>query len=358
MASGKLIFGFEELGQEHSNLVGKKCANLGEMIRMGLPVPPGFAISIALYRKFAKETGAAGEISGYISRLGELKSQSITVFDKVSQDIRGMIEGKEIPEDIRKMVASYYRELGKKVKVPNAAVSVRSAGTESRPGMFETYLNVIGAEDVLDKVKRVWASAYTARAIAFRVNKGIPVMGDELGVAVSKMVNARSAGIAFTVEPVTGDTSKIVIDANWGFGEGVVSGAESVDRFVVDKKSFAILDTHIGKKAKQVINKKKGVDWEKVPPKKRSAPCLSNDEIVAIAKLAMSLEKHLGEPQDVEWVIDPDFPPPNNIFLLQTRPAEVAAKKAESATDRMIDLIAKRFYRPDNKNRSTQPKNR
>jgi pyruvate,water dikinase len=345
MGSDKLIFGFEELGREHDKLVGKKCANLGEMSRMGLPIPPGFAISIEAYRKFAKESGVAGEISGYLSRLGELKGQNIAVFDRVSQDVRGMIEGKEIPKDIRKMVSSYYKEMGKKVKVPDVAVSVRSAGTESRPGMFETYLNVVGIEDVLDKVKKVWASAYTARAIAFRVNKGIPVTGDELGIAVSKMVNARSAGIAFTVEPVTGDTSKIVIDANWGLGEGVVSGAESVDRFVVDKKSFAILESYIGKKAKQVVNKKRGVGWDKVPPKKQSVPCLSDDEIVAVARLAMLLEERLGEPQDVEWVIDPDFPPTHNIFLLQTRPAEVAAKKAEAVTDRMIDLITKRFYR-------------
>jgi pyruvate,water dikinase len=346
MGSPKLIFGFEELGQEHGKLVGKKCANLGEMSRMGLPIPPGFAISIDTYRKFAKETGAAREISGYISRLGELKGQSITVFDKVSRDIRSMIEGKEIPESIRKMVGSYYQKLAKKVKAPNVAVSVRSAGTESRPGMFETYLNVIGIKDVLDKVKRVWASAYTARAIAFRVNKGIPIMGDELGVAVCKMVNARSAGIAFTVEPVTGDTSKIVIDANWGLGEGVVSGAESVDRFVVDKKTFAILDTYIAKKAKQVISKERGVDWKAVPKKKQSVPCLSDDEIVAVAKMALLLEERLGKPQDIEWAIDADLPPSKNIFLLQTRPVKVAAKKPEEVTDRIIDLITKRLYRP------------
>jgi pyruvate,water dikinase len=358
MGSGKLIFGFEEVGREHGKLVGKKCANLGEMSRMGLPIPPGFAISIEAYRKFAKETGAAREISGYLSRLGELKGENITIFDKVSQDIRGMIEDKEMPKSIKKTVGSHYQKLGKKVKARDVAVSVRSAGTESRPGMFETYLNVVGIEDVLDKVKKVWSSAYTARAIAFRVNKGIPVTGDELGIAVSKMVNARSAGIAFTVEPVTGDTSRIVIDASWGLGEGVVSGAEGADHFVVNKKSLAILDTYIGKKAKQVINKKRGVGWKEVPLKKQSAPCLSNYEVVAIAKLAMSLEKHLGKPQDVEWAIDADFPPPNNIFLLQTRPAKVTAKKVESATDRMIDLITKRFYRPNNKNRPTQPKTR
>ena len=346
MSSDKLIFRFEELGQEHNDLVGKKCANLGEMTRMGLPVPPGFAISITMYRKFAKETGVAEEIYRYISSLGELKGQNIAVFDELSQNIQGMIEGKEVPEDIRKMVGSYYEELCNKTGIPDVAVSVRSSGTESRPGMFETYLNVIGLEDVVDKIRNVWASAYTSRAIAFRVNKDIPVMADELGVAVSKMVNARSSGICFTVNPVTGDASKIIIDANWGLGEGVVSGAESVDRFVVDKEAFTILDIYIGRKAKQVITKKRGADWDDVPLEKQSIPCLSNDEIVAVAKLAILLEERLGEPQDIEWAIDPDFTPPNNVFLLQTRPAKVAANKPESVTDRMIDLIAKRFYRP------------
>jgi pyruvate,water dikinase len=346
MSSTKLIFWFEELGQEHSNLVGKKCANLGEMTRIGLPIPPGFAISIAIYRKFAEETGAVKQIYHYVSSLGELKGQNIAVFDKLSQNIQDMIEGKKLPEDIKKMVGSYYEELCNKVDIPNVAVSVRSSGTESRPGMFETYLNVIGIEEVLDKIKKVWSSAYTSRAIAFRINKDIPVIGDELGIAVSKMVNARSSGICFTVNPVTGDTTKIIIDANWGLGEGVVSGAESVDRFVVDKETLVILDSYIGKKSKQVVAKKRGADWDDVPLKKQSTPCLGDDEIVAIAKLAILLEERLGEPQDIEWAIDNDFTPPKNIFLLQTRPAKVAASKPESVTDRMIDLIAKKFYRP------------
>jgi len=346
MSSDKLIFWFEELGQEHNNLVGKKCANLGEMTRMGLPVPSGFAISIAVYRKFAEETGGAENISRYVNSFGELKGQNVAIFDELSQNIRGMIESKEVPEEIKRLIVSYYEDLCNKTGVPDVAVSVRSSGTESRPGMFETYLNVVGIEDVVDKIRKVWGSAYTSRAIAFRVNKDIPIIGDELGVAVSKMVNARSAGIAFTVNPVTGDTSKIIIDANWGLGEGVVSGAENVDRFVVDKEAFTILDTYIGKKAKQVTTKKKGAHWEDMPLKKQSMPCMSNDEIVAVAKLAILLEERLGEPQDMEWAIGPESTTPNNVFLLQTRPAKVAAKKPESVTDRMIDLIAKRFYSP------------
>lgn len=346
MSPGKLIFRFEELGREHKKLVGKKCANLGEMLRMGLPVPPGFATSIAMYRRFARETGAAAEISGYVSQMGKLKGKNIAVFDEMSLKIRGIIESQEMPQALVKMIASHYKELEKKGEAPDGAVSVRSSGTESRPGMFETYLNVVGIEDVLDKIKKVWSSAYTARAIALRVNKDIPVTGDELGVAVSRMINARSAGISFTLDPVTGDTSKIIIDSSWGLGEGVVSGDEDVDHFVVDKKTLKIIESSTGKKAKRVVNKKRGVEWDDVPPKQQSALSLSNDEVSAIAKLALMLEERLGRAQDIEWAIDADSTPPNNIFLLQTRPAKLTVKKPESVTDRMIDLIVQKFYRP------------
>lgn len=346
MGSDKLIFWFEEVGKEHNDTVGKKCANLGVMCQMGLPVPPGFAISIDLYRRFIQETEAIEEISRYVMSLGELKGQGIKVFESVSQTIQGIIEGKEMPSGVKGWISSYYNGLCKKVGIPDVAVSVRSAGTESRPGMFETYLNVQGTDEVLDKVKKVWASAYTTRAIAFRVNKNLPVIGDELGVAVPKMVNACSAGISFTVDPVTGDASKVVIESNWGLGEGVVSGVENVDRFVVNKESLEITERMVGKKTKQVLNKGKGVEWEEIPLDKQSFPSLSDGEIKEIAKLAMTLEDRLSCPQDIEWAIDLDFSLPQNIFLLQTRPAKVAVKKPVSTTDHIIDLMARKFYAP------------
>jgi pyruvate,water dikinase len=345
MSPQKLIFRFEELGREHKKLVGKKCANLGEMIRLGLAVPPGFATSIAMYRRFAKETGAAAEIAAYVKRMGKLKGRNIAVFDEMSQKIRGIIESKEMPPALAKMIASHYKALEKK-EAPDGAVSVRSSGTESRPGMFETYLNVVGIKDVLDKMKKVWSSAYTARAIALRVNKDIPVTGDELGVAVSRMVNARSAGISFTLDPVTGDTSRIIINSSWGLGVGVVSGTGDVDHFVVDKKSLKILDSSIGKKTRKVVSGKRGVGRDEVPTRQQSASSLSDDEVAAIAKLALLLEDRMGRAQDMEWAIDADATPPNNIFLLQTRPAQLTVKKPESVTDRMIDLIVQKFYRP------------
>jgi pyruvate,water dikinase len=343
MSSEKLIFWFEELGQEHNDIVGKKCANLGEMTRMGFAVPPGFAIAIAMYRKFLHETGAGKEMSRYLEGLGELKGKGIALFEEMSQILRGIIEGTEVPPGIQGEISHHYDELCTRAGIPDVAVSVRSAGTESRPGMFETYLNVRGEQEVLDKVKKVWASAYTTRAIAFRVNKGLPVLGDELGVAVPKMVNARASGIGFTVNPVTGDSSKVLIEANWGLGEGVVSGGESVDSFVVDKGSLEVTGKNVGKKARCVVYREAGADWEEVDPEKQCIPCLSEEEIKEIAKYALSLEEKMGCAQDMEWAIDPDLPFPRNIFHLQTRPAKVAAKKMVSPAGQIADLIAKKL---------------
>jgi pyruvate,water dikinase len=345
MTAENLIFWFEELGKEHNDIVGKKCANLGEMTRMGLAVPPGFALSLDVYRLFVKESGLASEMERYVQKFGDLKGQGITVFDEMSQTLRGMIAARDIPETLKTQIVGYYEELSRRLRIDNPAVSVRSAGTESRPGMFETFLNVKGKEDLLGKVKKVWASAYTPRAIAFRANKGFPILGDELGVAIPKMVNARAAGIAFTVNPVDGDASKVILEANWGLGEGVVSGAECVDGFIVNKKDFAILQKNVGTKTRCVMNVGMGADWVDVPENMRCMPCLDDQEVVEVAKLAVTLEGKLGGPQDVEWAIDQDLPFPGNIFHLQTRPAKVQAKKSVSTTDRIIDLMARRYQK-------------
>ncbi len=338
-----MIYWFEELGKEHNDMVGKKCANLGQMTRMGLAVPPGFALSLALYEEFIQETGTGEKMASYVRSVGNLQGVGISVFEEMSKTLRDMIESREVPASIKEGIASYYEKLCKKTGIANVAVSVRSAGTESRPGMFETYLNVRGIEEVLEKVKKVWASAYTARAVAFRANKGFAIIGDELGVAIPKMVNARASGITFTVDPVTADDSKILLEANWGLGEGVVSGAESVDGFVVDKESLEIEARHVGNKVKCVVYTKDGADWADVPEHMQNMPCISDEEIIEIARVAKEAEKSLGGPQDLEWAIDQDLSFPGSLFWLQTRPAKVAAKKKVSSSSHIADLIAKKF---------------
>lgn len=345
MDSEKFIFWFEETGKEHNNILGKKCANLGESTRMGFPVPPGFSISIGLYRKFLERSGARKEMEHYIASLGNLKGKGIDVFQKAGEVLQGIIFRKEIQSELKDGITSHYEELCKKIGISKVAVAVRSAGTESRPGMFDTYLNVRGADNVLRKVKEVWASAFTPRAIAFRAQKDIPMLGDELGICIVKMVNAKSAGIGFTVDPITGDDSEILIEANWGLGEGVVTGSESIDKFVVDKESLVIKEKEVGKKIKHVSMKEKGAEWEYTRSDLRSIPCLSYEEIVAVAKLALKLESVMGGPQDIEWAFDSDFSFPDNLFLLQTRTAKVLVKKL--SRDQLADRLVGNFRKMD-----------
>jgi pyruvate, water dikinase len=329
MEEQKHVFWFEELTKEHASAVGKKCANLGEMTQLGLNVPPGFALTLSLYEKFLRDSGLGIRLAQYIGALEDLKGVGVERLREISSRLRGMIENEPMPKSATDLVCRYYEELCKRVDIRNVPVSVRSAGVESRPGMFETYLNIEGKEEVVANVQKVWASAFTPRAIAFRISKGLPIDCDMLGVAVVKMVNATAAGIGFTIDPVTGDDSKVIIEANWGLGEGVVSGVENVDKWTVDKQSLKIMDCSIGKKTKCVIRMEKSADWAEVPSDKQDKPCLSDDELKAVAEVAIHLEKTLGKPQDMEWAVDPDFPAGKNVFLLQTRPAKSVAKKAE-----------------------------
>lgn len=340
MEEGKYIFWFEELTKEHASLVGKKCANLGEMTKLELDVPPGFALTLALYEKFLQDSGVGERLSRYIGSLEDLKTAGVERLRQISSEIRGMIENEAMPQSVADLIYRHYDELCEKVGIPDLAVSVRSAGVESRPGMFETYLNIEGKEAVLTNVKKVWASAFTPRAIAFRISKGLPVDCDILGVAIVKMVKASAAGIGFTIDPVTGDDSRVIIEANWGLGEGVVSGVENVDKWTVDKETLDIADRSVGRKVKCVVFMEKGADWAQVPIDKQDKPCLTDEQIKAVAQVAMHLEQRLGQPQDMEWAVDPDFPAGKNVFLLQTRPAKSVAKKAVPEPKDLVDKLA------------------
>jgi len=336
----RYIFWFQELGQDQNSLVGKKCANLGEIAKIGLPVPPGFALSVRAYEDFLRETNAIQEIKNYLQRFhGGI--ESIELFNEASREIRQIVESKRMPEAMRRTVLSFYDSLCQKCNMDDVAVATRSAGPVSHPGQYETYLNVRGEQDLLEKIIKVWASSFNPRSLAFRSRKGIPLESDPIGVAVLKMVNARAAGVIFTADPNTGDTSKMIVEANWGLGESVVGGESMPDTYIITKESLQIYERKLGTKQKCVIFKGLGVAEEDTPFHKRSAFCLKDEEVAEVGRLAVALEKHFGVPQDAEWAIDEDSPFPENIILLQTRAAVIVQKK--SAVDQVVDLMLKRF---------------
>jgi pyruvate,water dikinase len=337
----KRLYWLEELDREADQLVGKKCANLGEMTRLGLPVPPGFALCVDLYNEFMTQTQASQEIAAYLGNEFRGGLSDIEDFGNASKKLRQIVEGKAMPDHFIEQIKSYYNELCERCGTDNVAVSVRSAGPKSHPGQYETYLNVRGISDVLEKIVKVWSSSFNPGSLAARKEKNLPLRNDPIGVAVLKMVGARSSGVIFTADPDTGDTSKMILEANWGLGQSIVSGEVMPDKWVVDHESLEITERELGTKEKYTTLNDAGVEVETLPGK-RSMFCLSDEEIREICRLAKTVEQHFGVPQDIEYAVDNDLPFPGNILLLQAR-AEVLGEKVNPA-DQVLDLMMKRLF--------------
>ena len=334
----KLVLWFEELGKEDVPLVGGKCANLGEMINAGIPVPPGFAVSAYAYKRFIEETGIA-------QRIYDILDETITdpkdpkQYEEASKKIRALIESTPIPEYLQKEIVEAYRKLSEKTGSKEVFVAVRSSATaEDLPGASfagqqETFLNVKGENQLLESVRKCWSSLFTPRAIFYRTQKGFRHEKVLISVAVQKMVNSRSSGVMFTLHPVTGDRSKIVIESVWGLGEAIVSGAVTPDHFEVDKNSMKIVAKNIVKKTVEYVRDPKTgkTIHAEVPPERQEAPSLTDEEVVELAKIAKRIEQHYGVPQDIEFAVDRDLPFPQNLFIVQSRPETVWSMKEAPA---------------------------
>ncbi len=340
------VYWIEEIGREHNGLVGKKSANLGEALKVaGIRVPIGFVISLRAYERFINETGIDREIYQYLRQniLEGIDPANLEQLKLVSLALRNIVESKGMPPAMKENIASYYKALCDKCAATDIAVSVRSAGVESHPGQYETYLNVKGIEQVLQKVIKVWSSIYNTRSISRAMRQGIPV--DKclpVGVCILKMVPARAAGVCLAVHPVSGDETKALIESNWGLGESVVGGRVTPDKLVVDKREMQVIERTCGQKEKRIIMGEQGVSEEQVPADERGKLSLSDEEAIDIVALAKKMESHFGAPQDVEWAIDGSLPVHQNVVLLQTRP-QVGIPETKSATDKIIDRMIKSF---------------
>ncbi len=330
----ELVSWFENLRVTDIPLVGGKNASLGEMISAGLPVPPGFAITAFAYEKYLKETLLAEKIYKVIEETVKDKNDP-KQYDTASKKIRELIEKTPAPQEIETAIRKAYGELNKRLSMKDPLVAVRSSATaEDLPdasfaGQQETFLNVKGADDLMDKTVKCWSSLFTPRAIFYRNEKGFPHDKVFISVGVQKMVNSRAAGVMFTINPMTGANDEIIIEGNFGLGETVVSGAVNPDNFVIDKKSEAIKERRLAKKTiKYVRDPKTGKTIHlDVPENEQKVQCVSDQEVLKLAELAKLIEKHYGKAMDIEWAIDQDLPYPKNIFIVQARPETVWSAK-------------------------------
>lgn len=318
---------FREIGTKDHDRVGGKCASLGEMTQAGVAVPPGFAVTTDAFSAMLEHHGLVKEID---RALDGVDPTDIDAVDRAAQAIRIRIRSHHLPADVEAAIRAAYAAMGDDIPV-----AVRSSATaEDLPdasfaGQQDTYLWVQGADDVVTHVRDCWASLYTTRAVAYREKNNIPHQGVLMSVGVQKMVNAKTAGVAMTLDPVSGDRTRIVIDASWGLGEMVVSGIVTPDNYTVEKVLEEIMNRKISDKHVELVgdpDKGEAIERE-VDEARRNISCLSDAEVLAVARLAKRLEKQNKCPQDVEWAIDADLPEGENLLALQSRPETIWSQK-------------------------------
>ena len=324
------------LGKNDVNKLGGKGANLAELINAGFPVPEVFFLPVDAYNKFLEHNDLKKKISEVISKtdFSDVKSLSNT-----SESIKKLIMDGEMPKEIRDAVISAYRKLYGAPEIDisfvkpleKPFVSVRSSGVSedaegaSSAGQYETFLNVKGDDNVIENIKKCWASLYTSRVIYYGHKNNQP-QESSICVIIQRMVNSEKAGVAFTVDPTNPvkGSNHIIIEGCWGLGETLVQGEVEPDRYVVEKENGEILEKHIGEKAlERIRDPMTDVTVKKnVNPERMKQQLLSDYEILALAAYCKKIEQHYGRPQDIEWAFER-----KKIYILQARAVTTLEEK-------------------------------
>ena len=299
-------------------LAGGKGANLGELLKVGFDVPPGFVITTAAYDLVHQESGGQTKLNKILSSLDAHQPDSVS---QASQQIRDLFQQIPIPQRIADDILEAYHELG------NGAVAVRSSATaEDLPeaafaGQQETFLNIIGEQELLESVRACWMSLWSERAILYRIRQNVDQKAVKLAVVVQEMIEPDAAGVMFTANPVTGVRDELTIDASPGLGEAVVGGLVTPDHYLVNKRTKRIKEKRLGRREIVIRAKKEGGTAEvKETPEKKISAVLPAQAILKLSHLGIDIEQHFGVPQDIEWAWTKDNSNAGNLYILQSRP--------------------------------------
>jgi pyruvate,water dikinase len=310
-----LVSWFDELGTADVATVGGKGANLGEMAGAGLPVPSGFVVTAEAFRQAMDDGGVRAELK---QRFDEARASSDdpAALAASAEELRDLVRKAGVPPRVATAVLEAYHRMGDdaSVAVRSSATAEDSAGT-SFAGMHETYANVVGDDAVLARLVDCWASLYGERVISYRAGQGLdeePV----IAVVVQQMVASDRSGVLFCADPSTGDRDRMVIEAAFGLGEVVVSGQVEPDTYVVAKDGPRLVSTRVGHQTHRLDGTPTGeVERHDLTREEADARVLTDDEVLALARLGLQVEEHYGEPQDVEWAIQG-----TDTYLVQSRP--------------------------------------
>jgi pyruvate,water dikinase len=330
------IIPFELAGDEPVTRIGGKCLGLAALVRAKAPVSPGFVVTTEAFVEMMEVEGLGMEIA---RRLDRLDVEDFANEARISSEIADAITRRPMPAPIERAIRAAYARLASEPE-GEAAVAVRSSGTgEDLPdasfaGQGDTYLGVVGADDVIAKVMRCWASLFSARAMSYRAQNGVGHLEVQMAVAVQVMVRARSAGVAMTLDPANGDRSKIIIESTWGLGETLVSGEVTPDHFLVDKVMLIPVTRRIAEKDHELVLDPvtRHAVHRQVPEERRHEPSISDTELKTIAQAAKTIERTFGCPQDIEWAIDEKRVESGGVVILQSRPETVWSKRQPQAS--------------------------
>lgn len=313
MADG-LCRWFGEISRYDTEMAGGKGANLGDMAQAGFPIPPGFVILAPAFRRVASDPGLTARIKEILAGVDYANSDRMSAAER---EIRSLFAQISIPDDLKGMVVAYYRALG-----DNLAVAVRSSATAedlagaSFAGQQETFLNVVGEEELLKAVCKCWSSLYTSQAIFYRHQKGFDDVQVSMAVVVQSMIQSEKSGVVFTVDPVQRNHFQMTVEAVWGLGEGIVSGKITPDHYVVDREDYEIIYQFVPEKRIMICQDGTcGIVTLEVPLDKVAAEVLTTNELRRLVDLSNKAEASFGCPQDVEWAIAD-----GQVYLLQSRP--------------------------------------
>ena len=319
---------FTDVGIADRPTVGGKGGSLGELTQAGIDVPPGFVVTVAAFEQFLAKLEAREPIRPLVEALDP---QDLGAATKLSEQLRARVMEEAMPAEVQDALKSAHAQLcedGQPVAVRSSATT-EDAEDASFAGLQDTFLWVLSAEDMIERVRECWASLYSVESMTYRRKQDFPEDGVAMAVVVQRMVDAKCAGVMFTRSPTTGDKSVITIEGAWGLGSSVVSGEVTPDKWVLGKITGEISQRDISDKhARQVPAEGGGIVEIENDEDQRNAPCLTDDELLALREVGRRIERHYGRPQDIEWALDQD----GKVLLLQSRPETVwAMKDAESA---------------------------
>jgi pyruvate,water dikinase len=315
---GKRVAWFGEIDRKDVATAGGKGASLSDMALAGLPVPPGFVICTDTFRIFLETSGLDAVIS---TAMQNLDVENSVLLEEVAKALVGKIESAACPEDLKNEILAAYQRLSEESGGP-AVVAVRSsaAAEDSKAASFagqqETYLNVFGGDQVLQKMQACWGSFFQPRAIFYRKQLG-SLKDTSIAVVVQRMVNPEKSGVMFTVDPVQRRRDRVMIEAAWGLGESVVSGLVTPDNYILSKSDGRLVSRFISKKTVMIVREETGTGCRNVElgPEKAQAQVLSPLELDRLLSMGKLIENHFGSAQDVEWASEGDI-----LYVLQSRP--------------------------------------